>query len=122
MDAPHILGFWRDTACINLMSALVSARRFSGSAAMNLSTLASVALVLFSAMRCLRPAIVARRQVSGSPVSVSFGGATPLDSGHSLFQYFGMVRVFLLAIVVLVMVTGVWLLATHHATYIYDVF
>jgi hypothetical protein len=55
-------------------------------------------------------------------VSVSFGGATPLDSGHSLFQYFGMVRVFLLAIVVLVMVTGVWLLANHHATYIYDVF
>src|ERR1035441_3963230 len=51
MDGPHIFGFSPVTLCINLASALASARLvWSVSASINAATLNLVGLVLFSAI------------------------------------------------------------------------
>src|ERR1039458_647083 len=51
IDGPHIFGFSPDALCINLTSALASARLVSSvMASMNAATLTSVGLVLFSAI------------------------------------------------------------------------
>src|SRR5664279_1819757 len=51
MDGPHIFGFSPDALCINLTSALASARLVSsGIASIYAATLTSVGLVLFSAI------------------------------------------------------------------------
>src|SRR5215831_12726189 len=51
MDGPHIFGFSPDAFCINLTSALASARRLASvSESMNSATLILVGLVLLSAI------------------------------------------------------------------------